>query len=612
MFLSDIIVLQRAVRLGAELRRPDPRRRPLRRDVPREPASASHAVSPTRTAAPPSPGDRPRDLRRADDAAGHDAGRERPFRRRGADAARDHAFERARRPARRRRSAAPTATISTRGRRARVSSRRSDRRTRSRGAALARRAGACRSSTVTGDDVARAGQRSDLAQHRAGDRGDLGGFRTPRDLGIVERHLAEVVQQRRHLEVVARRASSSPSRSPIADASAATRSAVPGGHQPTELGRHRQRFDRLPVRAAWPSRAARRRTRPRASGVDEQQRSPDADVALRRRRRGIRSPSTCPTTRPPATPAGRGVVETGPRRAARPCANVSRTSCASRGGRERASTAADARRRCVDGRDSPRRRYAASRRRDRQASSRALVSRPSGSFGPIGTTKNAMSSAPTTVSDVLVRRERRREHDHHRERERHRAADPRAAARSSSPSTSTGREQIARSSDVLLRIHEVHDRRRRALRAPRCSRRALAGSCRLQASAGSRSPRPAEPTPGFGRVLEFGVAPRNPRRASRPGARSRWINASTHAGWNWMPALSRSSWNATSCGSALRYAAGRGHRVVGVGDHHDVRLDRVVGIVGVEPGVVAVRRRRRSAAGSRCGSASAPRPSRAT
>ncbi len=54
-----------------------------------------------------------------------------------------------------------------------------------------------------------------------------------------------------------------------------------------------------------------------------------------------------------------------------------------------------------------------------------------------------------------------------------------------------------------------------------------------------------------------------------------------------------------------------GHRVVRVGDHHDVRLDRVIGVVGIEARVVAVRRAPRSGAGSRCGSASAPRPSRA-
>ena len=30
------------------------------------------------------------------------------------------------------------------------------------------------------------------------------------------------------------------------------------------------------------------------------------------------------------------------------------------------------------------------------------------------------------------------------------------------------------------------------------------------------------------------------------------IRASTHAGWNCTPALSRSSWKATSCGNALR------------------------------------------------------------
>ena len=72
-------------------------------------------------------------------------------------------------------------------------------------------------------------------------------FGPARDLGVVERDLAEVVQQRRHLEVVevglgqtevvAHRPDQR--RDPFR---------VPGRHQPPELRRHRERLDRLAVR----------------------------------------------------------------------------------------------------------------------------------------------------------------------------------------------------------------------------------------------------------------------------------------------------------------------------------------------------------------------------
>ena len=90
--------------------------------------------------------------------------------------------------------------------------------------------------TFARDDVARAGERFDLAQHAARDRGNEMRLRTAGDLGIVERHLADVVQERRHLEVVEVVPCSDPSRSPIETASAATRSECPAGTNPPSSG----------------------------------------------------------------------------------------------------------------------------------------------------------------------------------------------------------------------------------------------------------------------------------------------------------------------------------------------------------------------------------------
>ena len=122
-----------------------------------------------------------------------------------------------------------------------------------------------------------------------------------RILGLVDRDLAEVVQQRRHLEVgrvVRRDAERSPA---IATDERGHPLRVTGRHDAAELGRHRERFDRLAVRTRSRSRAARTRTRPRAAAWRTA-----ADPRCRpgpcRRRRGSRSPSASPTTRSRATP----------------------------------------------------------------------------------------------------------------------------------------------------------------------------------------------------------------------------------------------------------------------------------------------------------------------
>ena len=289
-----------AVRHGAELRRPDHRGRPLRRGLPREPQaqatrSPAHERQRRRTRR-----DRPRELRRAATDR-DDAGRERPSAR-GSWCSRPPRVRARSARARRRRNAARSAASRTR-RRAVCRRRPSDRRTHSPSGAPAPRA--CgdgrRLSPATMSPAPASGliSRSMLLVTAA----TRCGSGRPGDLGIVERHLSDVVQERRHLEVV-EVVRVKPSRSPIETASAATRSRVPGGHEPAQLRRHRQRLDRLPVRQRGrveplervPGGQQRRR---------EEDRPPDADVGLRLRRPGIRSPSTCRTTRPRARPDGR-------------------------------------------------------------------------------------------------------------------------------------------------------------------------------------------------------------------------------------------------------------------------------------------------------------------
>ena len=143
--------------------------------------------------------------------------------------------------------------------------------------------------------------------------------------GIVERDLPEMVQERGHLEVAhvgGRQAEllahrRRQRRDPLG---------VTGRHEPAELGRHRERFDRLTVRAG-------RGVEPfeRVPGGEqrrgEEQRSPDADAPVavdaavadrhqhaRRRDRQPREPAPRPRTT---------------RRAGTPCSRVtSTTSCA--------------------------------------------------------------------------------------------------------------------------------------------------------------------------------------------------------------------------------------------------------------------------------------------
>jgi len=56
---------------------------------------------------------------------------------------------------------------------------------------------------VARDDVARAGERSNLAQHGARELQDIGAGRVgDRDVRLVEGHLAEVMEQRGELEVL--------------------------------------------------------------------------------------------------------------------------------------------------------------------------------------------------------------------------------------------------------------------------------------------------------------------------------------------------------------------------------------------------------------------------
>ena len=150
-----------------------------------------------------------------------------------------------------------------------------------------------------------------------------------------------------------------------------------------------------------PSREERRR---------EQQRTPNADAALRRRHRDSRSPSTFPTTRSPTTPTGRGVKDAPSRHDSH------------------ADVGHDLSKRRRTERREPRRRRCRGRTEFHDATDTRPTSRPRRRNARRGS-RDAMGRDPTWRSrtnalgahdrdQVLVHPERRPQHHEHRVRER--------------------------------------------------------------------------------------------------------------------------------------------------------------------------------------------------
>ena len=201
-----------------------------------------------------------------------------------------------------------------------------------------------------------------------------------------------------------------------------------------------------------------------------------------------------------------------------------------------------------------------------------------------------ISSAPATAAAYARHAERRREHQQHRVRQRHRGAVL-EAQHEQLAEHEAGREEHQRAVGTR-RVGEVRDGRRR--RAPAITTNgdpAAEAHCFaffVGPLSASRSPRPGRAETDFGRVLEvrlFLVAlavhlvALLDRADERLGARGVELRARLVA-----QLLERDLLR-----QRLAVRTGRGHGVVGVGDHDDVRLDRVVGVVGVELHRVAVR-----------------------
>ena len=163
-----------------------------------------------------------------------------------------------------------------------------------------------------------------------------------------------------------------------------------------------------------------------------------------------------------------------------------------------------------------------------------------------------MSSAPTTTAANSGAWNDDASTEQHRVRQRHAPFRSPSRSTSSSPMTRPVARRIERGRRAR-RVGEVRHASRR--RGPRRTTMAIRRR-RLIASPSSsrraRSPRPAEPKPTSGASSKCDSS-------SWPLPCTSWrfsiarISASAHAGWNCVPDLSRSSSNATSCGSALRY-----------------------------------------------------------